>query len=123
MVADKNPAFKGYKKIRMVHFNEIKRSANKRGIEFSVSIKYLWELYSNQDCKCALTGLPIVFGRLSHRHETSASLDRIDSKYGYIKGNLQWVLKDINLLKSNYDNEYFIKLCNHVAHTHPRDVN
>lgn len=55
-------------------------------------------------------------------NETSASLDRIDSNQGYIEGNVRWVLKDINMIKGAYDNEYFVRLCNLVANAHPREV-
>ena len=46
---------------------------------------------------------------------TTASLDRIDSKKGYIKGNLQWVHKDLNIMKNSYPNQYFIEMCKKVA--------
>ncbi len=47
--------------------------------------------------------------------ETSASLDRIDSSLGYIEENVQWVHKDVNMMKRIYDNNYFIKMCKLIA--------
>ena len=44
----------------------------------------------------------------------TASLDRIDSKKGYIEGNIQWVHKDINRMKWAFNEDYFIKLCNNI---------
>jgi len=122
MVGDKNPYFKGIGELRMTKFLEIKRGAKKRNKEFDVTIEYLWNLYEKQKRKCDLTGLPIIFGRNGHRNETSASLDRIDNNKGYIKGNVRWVLKDINMIRRQYDNDYFIKLCNAVARTHPENI-
>ena len=88
---------------------------------WEVSKEYLWNLYNQQEEKrCALTGLPIWFGRIYYYHETTASLDRIDNKKGYIEGNVRWVLKDINMLRGDYDTEYFIQLCNLVAKLNPR---
>ena len=58
-----------------------------------------------------MTGIPICIGRMRRYHETTASLDRIDSSKGYIKGNIQWVLKDINLMKGSTDEDYFKFLC------------
>lgn len=117
MVGDKNPYFKGIGELRQTKYSEIKRQALKRDKEFDVSIEYLWELYEKQNRECALTNLPIIFGRNGYRNETSASLDRIDNTKGYIEGNVRWVLKDINMIRGSYDTDYFIKLCHAVAKT------
>ena len=36
----------------------------------------------------------------------STSLDRIDSKMGYIKGNVRWVSRAINWMKNDMDDNY-----------------
>ena len=41
----------------------------------------------------------------------TASIDRKDNSLGYVKGNIQWVHKDVNALKSNFKEKYFLKLC------------
>jgi archaellum component FlaC len=43
------------------------------------------------------------------------SLDRIDSKLGYIEGNVQWLHKDVNYMKQEYSQEYYIDICKKVA--------
>jgi len=45
----------------------------------------------------------------------NASLDRIDSSIGYVNDNVQWVHKDINMMKRIYTQEYFIYLCKLVS--------
>jgi hypothetical protein len=45
----------------------------------------------------------------------TASLDRKDSSKGYIKGNVWWVDKRINKLKSDFEQEEFLLLCKKVA--------
>jgi hypothetical protein len=47
--------------------------------------------------------------------ETTASLDRIDSSKGYIEGNLQWVHKDVNIMKMDLSQVEFIDYCVKVA--------
>ena len=47
--------------------------------------------------------------RNTDNNNDSISLDRIDSSKGYEENNVQWVHKDINLMKNKYDNKYFIE--------------
>ena len=42
-------------------------------------------------------------------------MDRIDSTKGYIKGNVQWVHKTVNIMKNTFDNTLFINLCKKIA--------
>jgi len=51
----------------------------------------------------------------NHNSSVTASLDRIDSKLDYRKTNVQWVHKDINMMKRVLKQDYFIKLCTDVA--------
>lgn len=83
--------------------------AIKRKLEVSVSVEYIENLLIKQNFKCALTGLDII---IDYNYKImTASLDRIDSKKGYIEGNLQWVHKDINMLKRTLTNEKLISYC------------
>lgn len=120
MRGNKNPSYAGVGEIYSSHYSQMKRDAIKRNKEWALTKEYIWNLYIIQDRKCALTGLPIKFGRYRIHHETTASLDRIDSAKGYIEGNVQWVMKDINMLKGILDDEYLIKLANLIALRHPR---
>lgn len=113
---EKNPCFTGYKEIRGKMWNNIKKRAKDKGIDVSVTLQEIWELYEKQDRKCALTGLPICFDK--NNGETTASLDRIDSSGGYTIDNIQWVHKDVNKMKNAYDIEYFIKMCKLVSSLH-----
>lgn len=110
-----NSSFSGYGELRGRKVAEIKVSAKRRGIEFKVTKKYLWDLFEKQGKRCALTGVELFFGRIHFPHETTASLDRIDSTRGYIEGNLQWVLKDVNKIKRDLDQTYLIRLCSLVT--------
>lgn len=83
-------------------------------IEINIDKEYAWQLFLDQDRKCALSGILLEFP-LTNNHIGTASLDRIDSSKGYIEGNVQWVHKDINMMKRVYDQDYFIRLCKLVA--------
>ena len=45
----------------------------------------------------------------------NASLDRIDSKLGYIEDNVQWVTSKVNMMKQHYTQEEFLEVCGNVA--------
>ena len=108
---EKNPSWKGYGEISGKIFNKLKRDATIRKIEFNLTIEYLDRLYKNQNGKCKLTGLELS----TVCDKQTASLDRIDSSKGYIEENVQWVHKDINMMKKAYSEEYFIEMCKLVA--------
>ena len=52
---------------------------------------------------------------------STASLDRIDSSKGYVKGNIQWVHIAINFMKHSLPEEEFVRWCCLVA-KHKGDV-
>lgn len=52
------------------------------------------------------------------KKESNASIDRIDSNLGYVRNNIQWVLKDINKMKNDFDQSHFIELCSKVSKLH-----
>lgn len=111
--------FRGYEEISATYFNRVIEAAKERGLDFNVTIEWVWNLYLKQERKCALSGLDIVFYTSSRkRSEQTASLDRIDSSKGYIEGNLQWVHKHINLMKGQAPQGDFIRYCKAIALTH-----
>jgi hypothetical protein len=114
---ENHPRFNGYKEISGRKWIEIRKSCQKRNLDFDITLPYLWELFLKQNRLCALTKLPLTFSYRWNDRDGTASLDRIDSSKGYIKGNVQWVHKDINLMKWNLDQSHFIKMCKLVSET------
>lgn len=102
-----------YNDIRLSWFNKFKSSAELRNLEFKITVEYLWKIFKDQDFKCALTGWPIGWSETGTVH--TASIDRIDSSFGYVEGNIQLLHKDVNMMKQQYSQEYFIEMCNAVA--------
>lgn len=109
--------WKGYGKISSSFWSHVKVGARRRNLEFKITLKYAWELFLKQNSKCALSGVDInLVTRYSyHRHENTASIDRIDSSKGYIKDNIQWVHKRINIMKSNMSDIEFVEMCKKVV--------
>jgi hypothetical protein len=98
----------------------IRRRSVKAGVEFNLFIDRAWDLYVSQNCRCALTGIPIYFNLPGCSSSGTASLDRINSDAGYISGNVQWVHKDANLIKCEFSYEYVCDICRMVSSAHPR---
>jgi hypothetical protein len=110
---EKSHRYKGVGKLAQSKFSHIQWGAKKRGIEFSITIEYAWELYQNQEGKCYYTKLPIELNTRSH--SMTASIDRVDSSMGYIEGNVVWVHKDVNIMKNSFSYEYFFFLCEKIV--------
>lgn len=107
-----HPLWKGYGEISGRLWKQIEYSGKRRktrsNIEFSITIEYAWKLFLEQERKCALSNLKLIMNE-------NASLDRIDSSRGYVDGNVQWVHKDINIMKNIFSEDYFIQLCRDIT--------
>ena len=99
--------------VRISWFNKFKTQADLRNYEFAISALDIANMYYNQKGRCALSGIPIGWEEVGTIH--SVSIDRIDSSKGYLLDNIQLVHKDINMMKQQFDNDYFIQLCMAVA--------
>lgn len=111
-------AYKGHEELTGSYWNQLKYSAKKRNINFNITIEYAWGLFVEQKRKCAISGVDIYFAetRIKSLHGgNTASLDRINSNKEYLKGNVQWVHKDVNIMKQAYDQNYFISFCKKIA--------
>lgn len=104
----RNHRWTGYCGVTGSMVADIRVRAKKKNRKFNIDAKFLWELYEQQGHQCSISNLFIVLGH-------NASVDRIDSCKGYIKDNVQWVHKDINIMKNAFDQEYFILMCGIIA--------
>ncbi len=110
-----NSNWKGYEEIPLDFFNNIIRGAKSRGIEFNITIEYLWELFIKQNKRCALSGIPLQFSTTRKNKDKTVSIDRIDSNKGYVEENVQWTHKTINMMKNKLSNEDFVSFCKNVS--------
>lgn len=115
MIKSLSARWTGYEEISGSIWKHIQHDAKRRKLAFEISIEYAYEIYLKQDKKCILTGLDLQFQTKGKVHDGTASLDRIDSKKGYIEGNIQWLHKDINRMKWNLPLDSFRKYCRLVA--------
>ena len=109
----KNINWKGCGKIPKTYFNHLKISVLKRNIEFNIDIEQIWELFIEQNGLCSLSNQELYF--TTGKKRGTASLDRINPSKGYILDNLQWIHKNINKAKNNFDQNTFIDICRSVS--------
>lgn len=110
-----NDCIKFCGRITRQYWIQIMEGAFRRHIEFTITPEYIDSIFTGF---CESSGLPIGFANSAYGHwkgENTASLDRIDSNKGYIPGNVRWIHKNINWMKSDFSEEEFIQYCCLVA--------
>jgi hypothetical protein len=95
------------------HITREFKQKSRAKIKVTIDKQYAWDLFLKQNRKCALTGIELQIGNSFDKN--TASIDRIDSSKGYEPNNIQWVHKDINMMKNKYDVNYFISMCKLVS--------
>ena len=138
-----NKGWTGFEDISGGWWKSIIGKAKYRNLPFSITIEDGWKLFLKQKGLCALTGLPLSMysskptyhkdksGKITdgmwmlkgkqmnnksfQKIYRTASLDRTDSAKGYVKGNVQWVHKNINLMKGTFSQKEFIAICKLVS--------
>lgn len=109
----RNHRWRGYGDIPATIFSKILWHAEDKGRKVGITIQDLQTLWEQSGGVCSLSGLNIELGI-----GKTASLDRIDSSKDYVNGNVQWVHKDIQLMKNRLPQNRFIELCRLVFKNH-----
>lgn len=113
-VNSKCKRWKGFGEISGRVWWTIRNGAEKRKIAFDITIQQAWDLFLKQGRKCNLTEELLEFP-VRYTDRRTASLDRINSTLGYSLDNVQWVHRDINLMKGDLPQERFEYLCRKVS--------
>jgi len=91
------------------------RNISKRNQEINVTIDDLKNQWEKQNGICPFTGIILEissYSKIKKNPIYSASLDRIDSTKGYIKGNIRWVSRAINWMKNDMPDSQLNELIN-----------
>ena len=89
--------------------------ARKKNYQLDFSWEYLKELWIAQNGKCALSGIEMTFEANNGRVPTNLSLDKINPKGRYQKGNVQLICMAINQMKSDLTSEQLMRFCKSVV--------
>ena len=105
---DQSDLWTGFGEISGQKWCKIRTLALRRNKDFSITIQDAWEQFQNQKGLCSLTGIRLFMNE-------DASLDRVDNTRGYVCGNIQWVHKKVNKLKSDFTQHDLIDWCKRIA--------
>ena len=86
--------------------------ANKKNIEWNLSLSFLLTLWEKQQSMCAYSGVPLTF---EDNHPHTVSLDRLDSSKGYTEDNVQFVCTIVNYIKQRFNEDVFFDYCKLVT--------
>lgn len=98
------------------------RNSKRRFKEFNITLEDLKDQWIKQSGICPYSNfkLELYDPKVKHEYHLRASLDRIDSSKGYIKGNIEFISLPINYLKSDQlsKQDVFILLANLCSNFH-----
>jgi hypothetical protein len=93
-------------------FRDFLRRIKRRDYEYNIDLKYLKEIWDNCNI-CVYSGAQLVLP--THRKHNNplltASIDRIDSTKGYVKGNIQYISITANHAKNSMSHEQMLEFC------------
>lgn len=106
-------------KLKLKHILSSAKSRSKKlNIQFDLDeayIKYLWE---SQNGMCAISKIPMTFNYGDGMIESNASIDRIDSSLGYVKGNVQLTCWAVNRMKGQMNMAQLMFYCTNIVNNY-----
>ncbi len=111
--------YAGNKKDNLSPFRWYIRVSSYRDKQMDLTPEYLKEIFLKQGGKCIYSGVTLSLWdhkiKGGNNKIYTASLDRIDSSVGYIKGNVQFISMAANLFKHTMSHEETIEFCTIIA--------
>lgn len=100
-------------------------NAKRRNILFDITKENIEKLYEKQKGLCALSGIKMTHNAINDRQDNDShilnpnniSIDRIDSKIGYIKSNIQLVCAIVNRIKFEMTEPELFEFCCKIVNT------
>jgi hypothetical protein len=112
-------------------FNISKRRANEHGNPFDMKVEDWFAIYDAQEGKCALSGIEMTFtydknhptfnASAKHKKWPYNSPDQIDAGKGYVRGNVQFVCAQVNMMKGELPTEVLLRIVCAMYHHNNTD--
>lgn len=96
------------KKVKPMSYNlrNAKRLSKQKGLDCTLTLEYLQDMFDKQKGLCAISGVPIeVVWKNNVKKLNQVSIDRLDNNLGYIIGNVHLVALGINYLRNTFELE------------------
>lgn len=87
-----------------------KQLAKRYGKDIDIDVDYILELYEKQNQKCYWFNIKLEPSTIS-KYPAKPSIDRLDCKKGYIKGNVVISCMAANLGRNSCDPDVFLNFC------------
>jgi hypothetical protein len=99
----------------MVSFAQ--KNAKKREIVWTINAEHVFSILKKQNGVCAVSGIEFEIDHApgQKRRPFAPSLDRIDSKRGYVRGNVRVVCVIANLAMNEWGHDALFKLASAVV--------
>jgi hypothetical protein len=92
-----------------------KNRAKVKNLPFNITSKYIWQLWEESGGRCALTKQKFdltKWGGKGQVNPQAPSIDRIDPKLGYVKGNVRLITYHMNVALTDFGVDEFRNLLN-----------
>lgn len=96
------------------HIKSARLRARKKKMSFNITAEDLQYIWKKQKGICPYTGWSLInYGDKDRKgcREKYASLDRIDSRKGYVRGNVQFVCYIAQIAKGDFSEKVFMDFC------------
>ncbi len=91
-----------------------KDRAKRKGIPCTITKEFILDLWNKQQGLCAISKIPMTYEIDSGRVYTNLSIDQIIQGKGYTEDNVQLVCMAVNQLKSDWDMDTVLYICQSV---------
>lgn len=105
---ERNLIYRNNDPIRFM-LNDAKQHAKQKNIIFDLKKDDILNLLIHQDNKCAISGISFDLEKFS--------IDKIDPQKGYTNDNIQLLTINVNRMKSDFDQNYFLSVCKKIYET------
>ena len=101
-------------KVLQDRWHNAKSRAESKNLPFTITKEFLKTLWENQSSLCAISKIPMTYEIDQGRVFSNVSVDQINPGWGYTPENIQLICSAVNQLKSNWDKDTILYICNQV---------